>query len=292
MASLLSHGARRLACHTIRWEPAMPAAIVYTIRPTAPASVPANLGRAAHAAILRLIQDGDPALAARLHDEDGVKPLTVSNVQGLGQGRSRPVDPARDYHLRVTFLSPALEEIAAGWTPERIGMLDLDGLSWQVVGVALDRAAHPWADVTSYEALAAPLLERTAAPPARWELHFAAPVTFRRRGANMPLPLPELVFGSLLDKWNACAPIALPDEVRRYAEECLAISRYDLRSLTEPTSGGAMQVGGVGRCTYVAISRNRYWQACITTLARFAFFSGVGAGAARGFGQARLSDEK
>lgn len=266
----------------------MPSAIVYSLTPANQASVPSSLGRATHAAVLRLIRDADPALAAQIHDDEGVKPLTVSNVGGLGPGKFTRVEPGRSYTLRVTLLTPALEAMAADWTPEALGGLDLDGQQWRVTGRATTGEESPWAGSTSYEELARPLLERPAELPARWELGFVSPVTFRRRGLNMPLPLPELVFGSLLEKWNGFAPIALPEEARRYAEECLAVSRYELRTAASPTSGGALQIGAVGRCTYIAAHRDRYWQACITALARLAFYSGVGAGATRGFGQARL----
>jgi CRISPR-associated endoribonuclease Cas6 len=238
--------------------------------------------------VLRWIDAVDPALAARIHDEEGPKPLTVSNVAGLGHGRFSKVDPERAYYLRVTVLTADLETLAAAWTPAQLEEIDLDGHAWQVTALASAANADPWAGTASYEELAAPLLERHSALPDRWELQFATPVTFRRRGLNMPLPLPELVFGSLLDRWNAFAPIALPEEVRRYAEECLALSRYDLQSLAGPTSGGALQIGGVGRCTYKAMNRDRYWQACIDTLARFACYAGVGAATTRGFGQTRL----
>ncbi|MBX0330709.1 CRISPR system precrRNA processing endoribonuclease RAMP protein Cas6, partial [Oscillochloris sp. ZM17-4] len=258
----------------------MPTAMIYTIRPRAAASVPSSLGRATHAAILRLIQAADPALSARIHDDEGVKPLTVSNVQGLGPGRFSQARPERDYTMRVTLLSAELEAIAAGWTPEALGELDLDGHAWQVLARADDPAQHDWASHASYEQIAAPLLDRPADLPMRWDIQFASPVTFRRRGVNLPFPMPELVFGSLLDKWNAFAPISLPDEVRRFAEERLAVSRYELRTLAGPTSGGALQIGAVGRCTYVAVGHDRYWQACITTLARYARYAGIGAGTA------------
>jgi len=270
----------------------MPSAVVFTLRPPAALEVPSSLGRATHAAILRLIHENDPELAARTHDDEGIKPLTVSNIQGLGQDRFSRVDPNCTYALRVTLLSPELEALAREWTPAALGEFDIDGILWQVVDCARDAKAHPWAGVSSYETLAAALLERPVALPARWEVLFASPVTFRRRGMNMPMPLPELVFGSLLDKWNGFASIALPDEVRRYAEECMAISRYDMHTAAGPTSAGALQIGGLGRCTYQAINKDRYWQACIATLARFAFYSGIGAATTRGFGQARLTEER
>ncbi|WP_322488533.1 CRISPR-associated endoribonuclease Cas6 [Chloroflexus sp.] len=266
----------------------MPQAMVFTLRPAKAGQTPGNLSRATHAAVLRLIQRADPQLAARIHDDDGRKPFTVSNVWGLGGGSSVLVDPERDYHLRVTLLSTELEQMAAEWTPTQIGMLELDGQPWRVIARANTAAEHPWANRADYRELAAPLLHRPDQLPATWTLEFATPVTFRQRGMTMPLPLPDLVFGSLLEQWNASADLALPDEVRRYATECLAISRFDLRSAAVPTSGGALQIGAVGRCTYRAMTGDRYWRACIAVLATFAFYSGVGAGTTRGFGQTRL----
>ena len=97
------------------------------------------------------------------------------------------------------MLTPELETLAQAWTPEALEVLDLDGHGWRVEARATHAEEHPWAGSASYEQLAAPLLERPAELPTRWELLFAAPVTFRRRGVNMPLPMPELVFGSLLE---------------------------------------------------------------------------------------------
>jgi CRISPR-associated endoribonuclease Cas6 len=270
----------------------MPTALVFTLRPAAAAQVSGGLGRATHAAILRLIAAGDAALAERLHDENGVRPFTVSNVLGLNRrGPAVGVTPERDYGLRVTLLTPELEALAAAWTPDALAPLDLDGTTWHVERVTADPDEHPWAGRATYEELASPAL-RAAGGSTRWTLEFDSPVTFRQRGVNQPLPTPDLVFGSLLDKWNAVAPLVLPEEVRRFAAECMAASRFELRSLAEPTKNGALQIGAVGRCTYNAVNRDRYWLACIEMLARFAFYSGTGAGTARGFGRTRLVEQR
>ena len=267
----------------------MPTALMLTLRPMRPCTVPASLGRATHAAILRLIAVADPQKAQQIHDDIGVKPLTVSNVLGLrGAGSHLAASPSQTYGLRVTLLAAELEALALAWSPENLEPFDLDGTAWQVEQVTSDAALHPWAGHMSYGALAAPALTRTADGPTRWTLEFVSPVTFRQRGLNQPLPSADLVWGSLLDKWNAFAPLAFPDEIKRFASECMAVSRFELRSLAEPTKGGAMQIGAVGRCTYTATNRDRYWCACIETLAQFAFWSGVGAGATRGFGRARV----
>lgn len=269
----------------------MPTALILTIRPQAAADVPAHLGRAAHAAVLRLINAHHPDLASRLHDEVGPKPLTVSSVSGIaGRSPTARVSPAQTHSLRVTLLTPELEQAAAAWEAATLPPIDLDGHLWQVEAVARTPEEHPWAGSASYEQLAGPALARAADPPRRWDIEFAAPVTFRQRGMNAPLPTPDLVFGSLLDKWNAFAPLALPEEVRRFATECMAVSRFELRSAPVPAKAGAMQVGAVGLCSYTAVNRDRYWMACVDVLAHLAFYSGVGAATARGLGQARLRE--
>jgi CRISPR-associated endoribonuclease Cas6 len=267
----------------------MPTATIFTLRPTVNATISANLSRSTHAAILRLIATHDQALAEQLHTDARVKPLTVSNLLGLtGNGSSVTVSSTRRYDLRVTLLSPDLEAVAAHWTPATVASVELDGTTWHVERIANTTAAHNWAGQVAYEALAAPALKHPEHGPTRWTLDFAAPVTFRQRGLNQPFPTPELVFGSLLDKWNSFAPLTLPHEVRTFAAERLAVNNFDLRSVAAPTKGGALQIGTVGRCTYTATQHDPFWLACIDILARFAFYSGIGAGAARGFGRTQL----
>ena len=62
------------------------------------------------------------------------------------------------------------------------------------------------------------------------------------------MPLPRLVFGSLLDRWNAFAPLRIDPEILVVEQAC-TIARYDLRTEMVPLGGG-LQIGFVGRCTY------------------------------------------
>jgi CRISPR-associated endoribonuclease Cas6 len=104
---------------------------------------------------------------------------------------------------------------------------------------------------------------------------------------HIPIPLPELVFGSLLEKWNTFAPIAFPPETRRYAAECLAVSRYKLESRSVGVKGQALRMGGIGRVTYTTLNYDRYWMSLVQVLAEFALFASVGAGTTMGLGQGR-----
>lgn len=101
------------------------------------------------------------------------------------------------------------------------------------------------------------------------------------------MPLPDLVFGSLVTRWNAFSPVRLEPDVRLRAREQVAIAHYDLRSRSMPHKNGALRVGGVGHVTYSIKDEDPYLGAALHILADFALYSGVGAQTAAGMGQAR-----
>ena len=119
------------------------------------------------------------------------------------------------------------------------------------------------------------------------QFQLASPLVFHSQGKSQPLPLPDLVFGSLLERWNAFAPVSFPAETRRYAAEMLAISRFDLSSRAIPLKSGGLRMGAVGQVEFTALNADRYWLGILHTLAAFAQFAGLGAGTAQGLGQAR-----
>jgi CRISPR-associated endoribonuclease Cas6 len=147
--------------------------------------------------------------------------------------------------------------------------------------------ASSWARIDSYQELSAPYLLSQITPARQISLQFTSPTTFKSGGKHIPLPLPELVFGSLLERWNSFATICFPSEVKRYAAECLAISRYRLSSRVVPMKSGGLRMGAVGEITYTTLNYDRYWMSVINVLAEFALYSGVGAGSGMGLGQCR-----
>lgn len=267
--------------------------IVLTLRPL-PAQppegeLPAWWGRAAHALLLRVLSAVDPQLAASNHDEQDLRPFTASNLMG---NHRHGLDPQQTYTLRYTaFSAPVtgclLGALEPGGALAPGAQVELDYQPFIVEAATADRAAHPWAGVDDYASLAAGRLVSTK-PAERWiTLQFASPTAFKSGGMGQPLPLPELVFGSLLNRWNAYAPIQFPVEARRFASECLAISRFQLSSLPAAMKNNGLRVGAVGRVTYVALKADRYWMGVMQTLAAFARYGGVGAATTAGMGQVR-----
>ena len=201
--------------------------------------------------------------APELHDKPGLKPFTV----GVGK-RDAPF-------LRFTFLDEALY---AALSPK------LYGLAGQTVSLggryrvrAVLQEDHPWAGLTTWPRLFG--AESCADAP----LRFASPTFFRRKGANYPLPEPKLVFGSLIERWNAHAPLAVPEPVATVLTERLTLRYLQLRSRS--ATAHDRTVGFMGRATFHlprATPDEAHW---LAVLSRFAFYSGVGAKTTLGFGQ-------
>lgn len=263
--------------------------LVLTVRPAEAVTTPGHLGRAAHALLLRWLDEHDPALARHWHDTDGPKPFTCSTLIG-GQridDNARALVPGQSYWLRFTALDPAVARALLARCADPPDTIELDHVRLPVESATVDPAAHPWAGTATFEDLARPYLLRREQSPRRVELRFASPVTFRQNGLSVPLPLPDLVFGGLADRWNAFSPIAIAPEVRRYAASCVALSGFRLISRGLPHKDGGLQIGAVGRARYVAVQYDRYWMATLGLLADFALYAGVGRLTTTGLGQAR-----
>ncbi len=273
-------------------------------------TVPIDLGRATHAWFLDRVRAADPTLAERLHQSNAVRPFTVSALRGVRRTTQGQVtlEAGREYWLRVTSLQPELSQrVVDEVVPALPGEIRLAETTFRVVSVTSDPREHAWAGQTSYQALAQEHLLGAKRPARKIRLHFASPTTFRRTqgetsltdekgrayrvaGHNVTLPLPGLVFDSYLQRWNAFAPIALHPDVKRYAEECVAISRYQLRTrLVE--FGPAREVGFVGACQFMALVQDQYWMRLLNLLAAFSLYCGTGRKTAMGMGQTRITTD-
>lgn len=268
---------------------------VITLRPlAAPAALnetalPTWWGRAAHSLLLRLVRTADEDQAAALHDDAPLRPFTTSTLMGrFPQGQ---LDPLGDYTLRFTGLNDSVSSVlthslSLGGELAPGQIIELDYRPFVVQHVTLDASQHPWAAVAQYNDLAAAHL--VGEPPSRHlTLQLTSPTQFHSQDRTNPLPLPELVFGSLADRWNSFAPITFPAEVKRYAAECLVINRFDLSSRAVTLKNGGKRIGAVGTVTYTTLNYDRYWMSLIHTLTAFALFAGIGAGVTAGLGQAR-----
>ena len=182
--------------------------------------------------------------------------------------------------------------------------IELDRLPWQITALHVDDREHLWAGKTTYQAL----IERhtPAKPASKLDMTFASAITFRSQRVNMPLPLPSLVFGSLLSRWTAFTAHRLrdllPEQLDTYIDHHVLLSRHEIRTTLIRGKQGGKEVGFVGSAGYELARRSDHrlhhdpelenllqqegvWFArTLGLLAELAFYSGVGRKTTTGMG--------
>jgi CRISPR-associated endoribonuclease Cas6 len=222
-------------------------------------SLPPTVNRAIHALCLGWFAKADANLAAALHQAE-VSPFTVS---------IKRIDRQR-IELQITLLGRELLTALLwglgadlGQEIELVGVLCRVGSQIQIANC--DRFAR-LAQVLPQDPL---------------ELQFVSPTSFKQQQIIQPFPLPDLVFGSLLRRWNALAPQDLHFPSVQWQG---LVSAYDLKTHALKMKGD--EIGSVGWVRYRFPLPE---QARIATiLARFACFAGVGRKTAMGMGQTCL----
>lgn len=271
----------------------MPLSILIHLEATEEAALDQFTGRGVHGFWFKRWREIDPALGDALHAESDVQPFTLSPLMGLprrGQGAVR-ITPGLAAQFRVTVLTDELAEaVKSKWMaglaesgPAAIpGPTETEaGLTWRVIRTEVE------AD-EAYESLSKSYLMRSN-PPRQWTLEFVTPTTFHgSKTLHLPFPLPEILVGSWLRRWNAFAPIALPEEeLNAWARSNLAVSAYRLHTVPA-REGERLWVGCVGWMGLRALEMPPYLRAAVDLLAHYAFYCGSGSHTAQGLGQTHL----
>lgn len=280
------------------------AALVIELRALMPTTIDNHMGRAIQRLGYTLLDRHDPDLAQRVHDLNDIKPFTASGLMRGDRVHYGAVNEGDALWIRFTGLSEEVAAALCAYHDDAGTTVELDRLPWAVSGVHLD--GHPWAGTSNYMAL----IDRhtQARPPQRLTLAFHTPTTFRSQGVNMPLPLPSLVFGSLLSRWIGFTAHRLrdlpQDQLDAYIAHHLLVSRYEMRSDLVRGKQGGKEIGFIGEVRYEVSKKSDHlkkhdsalaallraehpWFArTMGLLADFAFYSGVGRKTTTGMGMA------
>lgn len=264
-------------------------AIVLTLTGPYDPARPPDLSQAAHAWFMEQVQAREPALARAWHAPNRPRPFTVAVLPG----------PQSALALRLTGLTAEAAGLLADLAERPPPAITLNRQRWLVQDVATQPGQHPEAGASTWEALISAHALTASPPPRSLTLRFVSPTSFRRSppggpGQHLPLPLPELVFGGLLGRWNAFAPMPLPVDLRPYLAGHLLLTRYRLKTRHVRFSRGARGAlpAFVGQVTYSLSGRDRYRHSLVHLLAAFAFWSGVGVRTAMGLGQVRVGKDE
>jgi len=261
--------------------------------------VPATQGRLAHGAFLEIVQQTDPALSQVLHDMNTRKPFTVSPLRRVGKPKRGKIaiKAGQAVWLRVTLLNESLFTSLTQYmlsTSYHWPNIRLAEITFMITEMRTTPRSHPWAGyVTTYH------LQQTVTGP-DWTdaneitLEFTSPTAFSMgRPASLGrwielFPTPKILFTSLAQVWQNQLPHGItPDQVREYAEQTVAISKYNMATQVHRYWGNP-QKGTTGQVTYeLRDKKNPLLRQTIHLLSELAFYSGVGYKTTMGMGQVR-----
>lgn len=247
------------------------------LRPLHEAILPGWLGRSAQAWFLDSLRAVSPDLSAAVHDGSRPRPFTLSSLLPTSARGSLMLSPRRVNTLRLTTLHPDLTQLTQNALIPH----------WLQHGIVLHSQPLRVESVQAHTLRYADLL---AAPAAgrRQRLTFASPTLFSRTGSlPVPLPLPEYVFGSLLDRWQAFSSLALHPDLRQFVQQHIGIEAFEGHTQTVSLERAARgsHTGFTGSATFSAHNAQgpcfAHWHA----LGLYAAFSGVGKHTTIGLGQ-------
>lgn len=273
-------------------------------------------GNHVQGAFLDMVQQSDPALADWLHAPNQRRPYTLGLLQGFNhlaearleeamvKNQAVQVMPGQVYWLRITMLdatvfgSFARHLIAKpGDLVVRIGNARFE-ISRLVCVPEEQNGTHTWVGYSSFAELAA---QRTAQK--HYHFEFVTPTAFSRGQKQWGkllkvFPEPAYVFESLAKQWELFAPMDVrmamdgltAHAIEAWCEEFVIVSRYTLHTRYLPSSKFG-QSGFMGEVIYevkgVPTAPEALW---LSSLARFARFSGVGYKTTMGMGQCRCTN--
>jgi CRISPR-associated endoribonuclease Cas6 len=267
------------------------------------------LGRPAQAWFLNQVMRHRPHLAATLHDESGLKPFTVSTLldrHGRPHKSGDWLKEGQECWLRVTVIGEELSDVFLSSILKKLPKtLTLYKMDFRIDGCTLNPREHSWAGETSFADIAQDSQYEKVSSNLRME--FVSPTAFRNNRRDIALPIPGKVFRSLAEKWNTFCPeaVQLQEIWPEFAEDCIIVNELTAVNtvhweFAERTRGAATGFTGTVGFSLLPKSKVRdewksYWDGAdvvMQSLAKFAFYSGVGHHSTIGMGQARVIPDR
>lgn len=271
----------------------MPFSILVQGYPHDDAPVPQVQGSALQGMFLHLIDDVDPTVGQRLHDDSKYRPYTLSplgigqpdaHFQGFHLPHQASIRAGSPCYVRIALLEdPLFPSFSRYFLSQKEPMFRLGRTHFTVTNV-LCTADHatPWSDYRSYS----DLIERASRQERTITLHFLTPTSFRRGNVDFPMPDPRLVFRSYRERFEDFAQIAFLPEFDQQVEFYTGISRLHRLETSLIRAKRVSLVGFMGRVTYLIDKKappDLVFQ--MNLLADFAYFCGTGRKTTMGMGQ-------
>ena len=270
----------------------MLATIGYRLRAERGARVPAFHGRLLHGTVFSLLADYDARLSAWIHDRMNLKPFALSllePVQEKPDSKQRRgknwffIEQGREYLWRLSALR---EEVLQALLAVRPGTVLAVGEAELCVEEVIDDGRFRTGYARPEEILGGAFSVGSVQEIA---FSFRSPTTFRNFDRDYAFPLPELVFGSLADKWTGAE---MPGDIERdrIARLASALAPVCWSGRSQKVFLGRKRglLAFTGKFAYDTSILSHEEQSILLALAQFAEFSGIGRLTAQGLGQTEM----
>ena len=263
--------------------------LVVELKAAESGTINGGTGRAVHGFWYKHWGKTDPSLADDLHQETETPPFTLSPIMDIPYPRQGKIH-VRAGELgwfRVVALSERISHsLTKTWAPKLPKTIELARIPWRVRGWSISHDKHPWAGQIAYKKLGKNLFSME--PPRSWRFQFSTPTTFNGAVGHLPFPLPDSLVSSWLRRWQAFAPIGLPENLPQLVREGVVVSSYRLKTVPV-RHGKRLTVGCVGDCKLYALNLPPAIRAAVDTLAQYAFYVGSGHRTTQGMGMTRAT---
>src|SRR5581483_9005395 len=226
----------------------MIASLVFEFEPLEEGIVKGAGGEKVHGLLLNLIEGINEEISEILHRSDDKKPFTLSHIRGAEQKDGNILlELGKTYNFRITILSsnildPTYRTFLLPVVKKRI--LEVSTVPIKPKRLLLpDKDDHTDIAHSDYEKLFS-----ESSPLSRITLRFLSPTSFRSRGEQKVFPEPELVFSSLLRKWNAFSSIKFPKELEEEFSK-IRVTKFSARTELVEFSNYKI-IGFKGTCSY------------------------------------------
>ncbi len=235
-------------------------------------------GEALHRLFYTILASGDRQFTEELHTANGIKPFTIA----LLSKRRKTIRKGEDLLIRFTFLD---EVLYAKFTEGALKLsygFNIKGIELTPSIVNISSSPNSWMGQSSWDGL-----YKAASDSYIITLQFATPTVFKQGDIDLPLPVPRLIFGAYLEKWNRFSPTKLSEDLPEIFTRNIALTNCAIKSVPFYTVRTVIS-GFIGSCTFrIRGSLSEELRKQINLLADFAFYAGTGRKTTHGMGMTR-----
>lgn len=250
-------------------------------------ALPQYLAPALRAEFLNWVGEQDKTTSDTLHDGNELRPYTISDLKGTFRTQKgfNILEGKESAWFRITSLTQAQTRLFQEQVLPKLvdKVIELNKVKFRVLSIA---EKHTWAGQVRYADLVKKYFDENFSPSDSLEIEFASPTTFHAGDMYVPLPNPETVLNSWLQKWNKFSSASLPQTVDEITEAHFAINQYTLATDVYHYNK-AKRIGFKGKCHYRILAKEEFWVRLCHLLADYSFYCGTGKSTTFGMGQTR-----